>query len=135
MFFSIGVLDDKTARLIEPGASLPSERIRALAKIHKQAVKSSVFVSPILPGLTDCDRLFDQLKGKVDEVFGETFNPRGANFNNLAFVLKGRFPKLLKEYKKIFFTNYRQEYIQKAKKEFYQSARKHSLPVWNFFTH
>ena len=142
--FSLGVSDDKIAGFIEPGASLPSKRIKALGKIHEAGIKTSAFISPILPGLTDFNKTFSQLKGKVDEVFGETFNPRGANFTNLALVLKSRFPKLLPEYKKIFlaphrsgagFTDDHQEYLKKTKKDFYQTAKKYHLPVWNFFTH
>jgi len=133
--FSLGVLDDKVAKFIEPGASLPSKRILALKKLKKAGIKTSAFISPILPGLTDFEEIFSQLKGKIDEIFGETFNPRGANYTNLAKVLKSRLPELLEEYKKIFFSDYHQEYLKKTRKEFYQIAKKYNIPVWGFFTH
>lgn len=133
--FSLGIIGDQKARYFEPQASLPSKRVAALAQLHKSGIKTSAFISPILPFFTDFEATFKQLKGKVDEVFGETLNTRGANFTNLANVLRARFPEILKKYKKIFFTDDHQEYLKKTKKEFYQTAGKYQLPVWGFFTH
>ena len=134
--FSLSMIDDKKAKFFEPRASLSSKRINAFGKLKKKGISTAAFISPILPFFTDFDEIFSQLKGKVDEVFGETFNPRGANFTNLAKVLKSRFPELLAEYKKIFFSpKDHKQYLQKTKKDFYQTAKKYQLPVWGFFTH
>ncbi|PIS09466.1 radical SAM protein [Candidatus Beckwithbacteria bacterium CG10_big_fil_rev_8_21_14_0_10_34_10] len=132
---SLGVLEDDKAKWIEPNASLPSQRIKALEKIKAEDIKTSAFISPILPFITDLDLIFRALKGKVDEVFGETFNRRGANFTNLAKVLKAKFPGVLEEYKRLYFSNEYKDYLRKTKKEFYEKAKKHRLPVWGFFTH
>ncbi|MFC1711372.1 radical SAM protein [Patescibacteria group bacterium] len=133
--FSISILDDNKAKFIEPLASLPSKRIKALAKIHQAKIKTSAFISPILPKITNFKDLFKALDGKVDEVFGETLNPKGANFTSLSKVLKVRFPGLLPEYNKIFFTDFLKSYLSKTKKDFYAEASKFNLPVWGFFTH
>lgn len=132
---SLGIVDDKIAKFIEPQASLPSKRLVALDKLHQSGLKTTAFISPILPGLTDLEKIFKSLVGKVDEVMAETFNPRGANFTNLVLVLKARFPDLVDDYKKIYFNNYYSTYLKNSKKEFYKVASKYKMPVWGFFTH
>jgi DNA repair photolyase len=133
--FSLGIVEDKIAQFIEPGACLPSHRIKALNNLHQENIKTSVFISPILPGLTDFKAIFEEIRFGADEVFAETFNPKGKNYTSLKKVLQARFPKLVPLYQKIFFTAEHQNYIAQTKKEFYSLAKKYNLPVWGFFTH
>jgi DNA repair photolyase len=69
---SITTDDEGVARLFEPGASLPAERIEALARFHEAGVRTTAFIGPILPG--DHARLIGLLAGKVDEVLVDRLN-------------------------------------------------------------
>ncbi|MBE3582296.1 MAG: radical SAM protein [Thermoanaerobacteraceae bacterium] len=51
--FTITTLNDRLAGLLEPGASPPSRRLKALEKLAGSGVKTWVFVAPVIPGLTD----------------------------------------------------------------------------------
>ncbi|WP_258359639.1 SPL family radical SAM protein [Moorella sulfitireducens] len=51
--FTITTLDDRLARLLEPGAPPPSRRLAALEKLSAAGIKTWVFVAPVIPGLTD----------------------------------------------------------------------------------
>jgi len=50
---SITSLDDRLRRTMEPRASSPSERLRAVEALARAGVPVGVMVAPIVPGLTD----------------------------------------------------------------------------------
>ena len=62
--FTLTTLDDQMARLIEPEASLPSDRIKALAELHQAGISTYAFIAPVLPQLTDLEAIFKNLQGK-----------------------------------------------------------------------
>ncbi|MBM4394262.1 MAG: radical SAM protein [Deltaproteobacteria bacterium] len=51
--FTVTTLDDRLARVLEPGAAPPSRRLAALSRLAAAGIRTWVFVAPILPGLTD----------------------------------------------------------------------------------
>ncbi|MBN1945128.1 MAG: radical SAM protein [Bradymonadales bacterium] len=59
--FSITTLDPKLARLLEPGAPSPALRLAALQTMAAAGIPTWVFVSPIIPGLTDSEVAMEQL--------------------------------------------------------------------------
>jgi len=50
---SIATLDPHLARMMEPRASTPANRLKAIEELAKAGVPVSVNVAPIVPGLTD----------------------------------------------------------------------------------
>ncbi len=52
---SITSLDDEVRRVMEPRASPPHERLRAVEALAKAGVPVGVMVAPIVPGLTDSE--------------------------------------------------------------------------------
>ncbi|HTQ99712.1 MAG TPA: PA0069 family radical SAM protein [Candidatus Acidoferrum sp.] len=53
VFLSITTLDSRLARLMEPRASRPAMRLRAIETLAKAGVPTGVMIGPVLPGLTD----------------------------------------------------------------------------------
>lgn len=51
--FTITTLDEKLARMLEPGAPSPARRLAALESLARAGIKTWVFVAPVIPGLTD----------------------------------------------------------------------------------
>lgn len=51
--FTITTLDDSLARTIEPNASPPRNRVKALEKLHSEGIRTWVFLGPIIPGTED----------------------------------------------------------------------------------
>jgi len=50
---SVTTLDVDLARRMEPRASAPKERLRAIAELAAAGIPTSVMVAPVVPGLTD----------------------------------------------------------------------------------
>jgi DNA repair photolyase len=50
---SIPFLDEKMARLVEPGASSIAQRFKTLRLLSEAGIEAGVSVSPIIPGLND----------------------------------------------------------------------------------
>ncbi len=50
---SITSLDSKLARILEPRASSPSQRLDAIAKLHQAGIPAGVNVAPIIPGINE----------------------------------------------------------------------------------
>jgi DNA repair photolyase len=71
--FSIA-LDDETAKIVEPGASLPSERVAALKAFHEKGIKTFVFIAPILPGITDVFGIVEKVKDYSDYIMFDSLN-------------------------------------------------------------
>jgi DNA repair photolyase len=58
---TVTTLDDEASALIEPGASLPGERLDALKRLANAGIPTWAFVGPLVPGYMDADRLADVL--------------------------------------------------------------------------
>ena len=52
---SITTLDNELQRVLEPRASTPQERLRAIEKLAAAGIPTGVMVAPIIPGLTDSE--------------------------------------------------------------------------------
>ncbi len=50
---SITTLDPSLSRVLEPRASSPKRRLRAIAELSDAGIPCGVFVAPLIPGLTD----------------------------------------------------------------------------------
>jgi DNA repair photolyase len=53
VYVSVTTLDREMARSLEPRASLPSQRLEAIAGLVEAGIPTGVLVAPIIPGLTD----------------------------------------------------------------------------------
>ncbi len=59
---SISQLDAETARILEPRASSPDERLGTLKQAREKGIRTFGFISPVLPGLGNLDDVFSSLK-------------------------------------------------------------------------
>lgn len=58
--FSFSSSDDKISKILEPGTSLPSERLKAIEKIKENGISAGVFLMPIVPFVTDKTAVLEQ---------------------------------------------------------------------------
>lgn len=100
--FSIA-LDDVSASVLEPGASLPSERIRALQSLHQAGIRTFVFIAPILPGITDVFTILDAVDEHSDFVMFDRLSLKHPeNKANIFRYVANRKPELLGLYRNVF---------------------------------
>ncbi len=52
---SIAFADDRVARSLEPGTSVPSQRFETLRILSEAGLRTGISVAPTIPGLNDCD--------------------------------------------------------------------------------
>jgi DNA repair photolyase len=77
--------DDEDGRKFEPGAPLPSERLRVIKELSKHNVSTIVYTSPYMPGVTDKDMdkyAGDLLDAGIVGVHLRDFFVQGDRFKN-----------------------------------------------------
>ncbi len=107
---TVTTLDPHLARLIEPGASPPLERLAVLAEAKNKGIRSYAFVGPLLPFLSDTEESIKSLLKAVKDVGVDYFyldklNLRYGVWPALLKLLREHYPALLADYRKIFFEN------------------------------
>jgi DNA repair photolyase len=112
---TITTLDEHYASIFEPGASLPSERLKALEMLNKTGIKTYAFFGPVLPGISDS---FEKMKEIIREIYNA--GTKSIIIDKLNYF--GNLPRLkniareLNLYNQFFFTlneDYRNELRQK----------------------
>lgn len=98
--FTVTTINERAARVLEPGASPPGLRLAAARQLAEAGVPVWVFIAPVLPGLGDGEKdlvsLFKELKkAGVTEVLADTLNPYPAVVHRLKKVYRGQFPEAL----------------------------------------
>jgi DNA repair photolyase len=91
---SFSTADDSLARRLEPRASPPTRRIRALQELRDAGIETWAFLSPFLPGVSDLDKMVAALDGSVESFGVEAINTAGANWTGVEAALAGIDPAL-----------------------------------------
>jgi len=60
---SVGTLDERVRRVVEPGTPPGRKRLEVLARFADAGIRTGVLVAPILPGLTDDEEHLDEVVG------------------------------------------------------------------------
>jgi len=99
---SLSFLDGNLAKQIEPLASSPERRIKALKELHQAGIRTAVFISPIFPEITDWKKVIKETKDFVKEYWFENLNPYFTVRENIIGFLRKNKPDLVKKYNKIW---------------------------------
>jgi len=104
---TVTTLDERLARLMEPKAPTPTQRLEAVRKLAQAGIRVGVNAMPVLPGLNDAPRMLEALAAREAEA--------GAQFlyANILFLmpsamkqfmpfLEREFPHLVKRYRKLY---------------------------------
>ncbi len=137
--FSFSTLDNDTAKIFEPGATPPSQRLIALKNTLENSFLSGVSLMPLLPFISDTGENLEFMFAKFSEigakyVFPATltlFGNSKADSKTLVMnAVKNHYPHLLKKYEKFFGNSnempkyYRDAFYTKMK----ELGKKHKLP-------
>ncbi len=132
--FSLNGVDAEVAAALEPGAASPDRRVAALKALGEAGVATRVFVSPILPGLTDLRAIFGAVAGSVDGISAETLNVGAADWPRLAAAFE-ELPGGAALFQK-FWKNAREpEYWDDVEREFGKLGREFGVPLGGFYRH
>jgi DNA repair photolyase len=108
---TVTTLDPRLARLIEPGASPPSERLALLEEAGSKGISVYAFVGPLLPYLSDTEENITSLLKAIKDIGADYFyvdklNLRYGVWPALLDLLHQHYPDLLNDYRKIFFDSF-----------------------------
>jgi len=100
--FSLAVLDDKTRKGLEPLSSSVERRINALKNLYEAKITTALFISPILPEITDWKKIINETKFFIGEYWFENLNLYPSIKNEMYKFLRKNKPELVEEYKRIY---------------------------------
>jgi DNA repair photolyase len=101
--FSFSTFDENLKREIEPRAKPVKNRLKALKKVHNEGIQNYIFISPIMPFITDWESIISQTHDFVDYFMFENLNVNGSVWSSVKQWLEHNHPELLPEYKHIYF--------------------------------
>lgn len=103
--FSFSTLDDNIRKEVEPAASPVKNRVNALKEVHEAGIKTYVFISPILPYLTDWEDIIRKTRDYADYFMFENLNITGTVWGSVKRFLEEKHPDLVQEYREIYSDN------------------------------
>lgn len=71
---SIGTLDEKVWKRMEPGTPHPKRRVEAVRRLNDAGIPTGVLVAPIIPGLSDGPEQIDEVIGACLDVGATSVN-------------------------------------------------------------
>ncbi len=104
---SISTLDEEVARIFEPGAPPPEDRLGAVGELAAAGVRAGVAYIPVLPFISDSERDVAEMvaaarEAGADYVFVGALTLHGEGREAFYSVLRARFPELLPRYRALF---------------------------------
>jgi DNA repair photolyase len=108
--WSINTLDENF-RADMDSASTIEQRINAMKIFHNAGIRTTCFISPIFPGITDVLEIIEQIKDQCDYIWLENLNLRGSYKSVIMDYITNNYPELVPLYKKIYEDKSRQYWI------------------------
>lgn len=128
--FSINTLDETFKNDMDCAVSI-ERRFYAMKKLHDAGIRTSCFISPIFPGITDVKAIIDQVKHQCNWIWLENLNLRGSYRTVILDYISEKYPQLIPLYKEIYQDKNRL-YWQTLDKTLYFYAKEIGLDyVWN----
>ena len=98
---SLNSLDKTFTKDIEPLASPPNDRIKALQEISQNNITTYVFISPVFPKITDYQAIIAQTREFTNYYRFENLNFRSHNIPRIIKLIEKKYPEFLEYYKQI----------------------------------
>ena len=99
--WSINTLDEDFKNDMDKAISI-ERRLAAMKEFHKAGVRTTCFISPIFPGITDVKAIVDRAKKQCNLIWLENLNLRGSYKAVIMEYIREKYPKLLSLYREIY---------------------------------
>ena len=99
--FSINTLDEDFKDDMDQAVSI-ERRLAAMKKLHDVGIRTTCFISPIFPGITDCKAIIDRVKEHCNLIWLENLNLRGSYRTDIMDYIREKHPSLLPMYEEIY---------------------------------
>ncbi len=102
--FSINTLDEIFKDDMDKAVSI-KRRIEAMKKLNSEGIKTTCFISPIFPEITDIKAIINEVKGYCQLIWLENLNLRGTFKPEIMKYIKEKHKELLPLYENIYLKN------------------------------
>ena len=104
---TVNTLDDRLARLLDPKAPAPAQRLEAVRKLARVGIRVGVNAMPVLPGLNDAPRMLEALAAQAAQagarfLYGNILYLAPSALKQFMPFLETEFPHLVKRYRKLY---------------------------------
>ena len=99
--FSINTLDEDFRQQMDSAVSI-ERRLAAMRKLHEAGIRTTCFISPIFPGITNVKAIIEEVKGYSNLIWLENLNLRGSFKTDILAYIKEYYPKLSTLYDEIY---------------------------------
>lgn len=99
--FSINTLDENFRCDMDKAASI-ERRLSAMKQFHDAGVRTTCFISPIFPGITDAETIIERAKKYCNLIWLENLNLRGSYKTVIMDYIREKYPHLLSLYQEIY---------------------------------
>lgn len=99
--WSVNTLDESFKNDMDNAVSI-ERRIAAMEAFHRAGVRTTCFVSPIFPGITDVKVIIDRVKEQCNLIWLENLNLRVSYKSVIMDYIRERYPQLLPLYQEIY---------------------------------
>ena len=134
--FSIGTINEKAWRTMEPGTPRPEARLEAMQYLVENGVSAGVNMAPLLPGISDDEA---NMQAVAEAAFNHKAQYLSANVLNLKPgakewffpLMKESYPHLIPGYNRLFVNNNTyapQQYTKSVMETFDRVRRQWNLP-------
>ena len=124
--WSINTLDEQFRADMDQAVSI-ERRLAAMKKVYDAGIRTVCFISPVFPGITDFEAIFERVRNQCDLVWLENLNLRGGFKKDIMDYIQEKYPDLVPLYDAIYNKKDR-SYFQMLEKKAKRLARKYNCP-------
>ena len=124
--WSVNTLDERFQADMDMAVSI-SRRLAAMKAFHEAGIRTTCFISPIFPGITDIPAIVEQAEDKCNLIWLENLNLRGSYKSVILEYINKRYPHLAPLYREIYQKGSR-GYWEELDAAIRQLAEKRGLP-------
>lgn len=99
--WSINTLDEAFKRDMDKAVSI-ERRLAAMETFYRAGIRTTCFISPIFPGITDVEAIIQEVKGKCHLIWLENLNLRGSYKTVILDYIEEKYPQLSPLYREIY---------------------------------
>ena len=99
--FSINTLDESFRADMDQAPSI-QRRLSAMRQLHAAGIRTTCFISPIFPGITDVEAIIERVKGQCNLIWLENLNLRGSYKTVILNYIREKRPELTPLYEEIY---------------------------------
>ena len=124
--WSINTLDEQFRADMDQAVSI-ERRFAAMKKVYDAGIRTVCFISPVFPGITDFEAIFERVRNQCDLVWLENLNLRGGFKKDIMDYIQEKYPDLVPLYDAIYNKKDR-SYFQMLEEKATRLARNNNCP-------